>query len=114
VLSSHLIADLELVCDYLVVLVASELQLAGDIYALLGSHYRISGPREHGSLPAGLQVIAVRDADEQRTLLVRSDEPIRDPAWTVRPATMDDLVLGYMTRARDAGQPQGAGVAAAS
>jgi ABC-2 type transport system ATP-binding protein len=113
VLSSHLIADLELVCDYLVVLVASELHLAGDIYALLGSHYCIRGPKEHGSLPAGLQVIAVRDADEQRTLLVRSDEPVRDPAWTIKPATLDDLVLGYMSRVRDAGRAPAEGMATA-
>ena len=30
VLSSHLVADLERVCDYLVVLVASRVQVAGD------------------------------------------------------------------------------------
>ena len=39
--------------------------------------------------------------DKQTTLLVRTDEPILDPAWTVKPVTMDDVVLGYMSRARD-------------
>ena len=43
VLSSHLVADLELICDYLVVLVASHLRLAGDIGALLASHRERTG-----------------------------------------------------------------------
>ena len=39
--------------------------------------------------------------DRQSTLLVHSDEPILDPAWTVTPVTLDDLVLAYMRQARD-------------
>jgi ABC-2 type transport system ATP-binding protein len=43
VLSSHLVADVERICDYLVVLVASRVRLAGDIGALLASHRRLTG-----------------------------------------------------------------------
>ena len=43
VLSSHLVADLELICDYLVVLVASRVRLAGDIAALLAAHRERTG-----------------------------------------------------------------------
>jgi ABC-2 type transport system ATP-binding protein len=43
VLSSHLVADLELICDYLVVLVASRVRLAGDIAALLASQHQGTG-----------------------------------------------------------------------
>src|SRR5258708_3944121 len=53
VLSSHLIADLERVCDYLVVLVSSHVRLAGEVTALLAAHHRLSGPRrDPRSLPA--------------------------------------------------------------
>src|SRR6202022_2684408 len=45
VLSSHLVADLERICDYLVVLVASHVQLAGEVTTLLATHHRLSGPR---------------------------------------------------------------------
>jgi len=38
VLSSHLVADLELVCDYLIVLVASRVQVAGEIDELVAAH----------------------------------------------------------------------------
>jgi ABC-2 type transport system ATP-binding protein len=104
VLSSHLIADLERVCDYLVVLVGSRVQLTGEVSELLASHHRLSGPRKDPSaLPAGQEVIGASHTDVQSTFFIRSDDPVLDPAWTVRPVTLDDLVLAYMARARDAG-----------
>jgi ABC-2 type transport system ATP-binding protein len=103
VLSSHLIADIERVCDYLVVLVASRVALAGEVSELLAAHHRLSGPRrDPGSLPAGQEVIEASQTDVQSTFLIRSDGPVLDPAWTVRPVTLDDLVLAYMSRARSA------------
>ena len=53
VLSSHLVADLERVCDYLVVLVASRVQVAGDVDELLATHHRLTGPRRDPASPAG-------------------------------------------------------------
>jgi ABC-2 type transport system ATP-binding protein len=102
VLSSHLVADLERVCDYLVVLVASRVRVAGEVSALLASHHRLSGPRrDPGTLPAGAEVVEESHTDKQRTLLVRTDQPVHDPSWTVTPVSMEDLVLGYMSGARD-------------
>ena len=101
VLSSHLVADLERVCDYLVVLVTSHVQLAGEVSVLLATHHRVSGPRRDPStLPANQHVIEESHTDKQTTLLVRTDGPILDPAWTVKSVTMEDLVLAYMTQAR--------------
>ena len=102
-LSSHLVADLERVCDYLSSSSASRVQLAGEVRQLLGSHHRLSGPRrDPASLPANQEVIEESHTDKQTTLLVRTDDPILDPAWTVKPVTLDDLVLAYMSQARDA------------
>jgi ABC-2 type transport system ATP-binding protein len=102
VLSSHLVADLERVCDFLIVLVNSHVQLAGEVGTLLASHHRLSGPRrDPRSLPASQQVVEESHTDKQSTLLVRTDEPILDQAWTVKPVTLDDLVLAYMGQARD-------------
>ena len=104
VLSSHLVADLERVCDYLVVLAASRVQLAGEVAALLASHHRLSGPRRDTStLPGNQEVIEESHTDKQSTLLVRTNDPILDTAWIVKPVTLDDLVIAYMSQARDAG-----------
>jgi ABC-2 type transport system ATP-binding protein len=97
VLSSHLVSDLERVCDYLIVLVASRVRLAGDIDTLLATHHRLTGARrDPATLPGGQDVIAASHTGRQTTLLVRTDDPIHDPAWTVGPLGMDDLVLAYM------------------
>jgi ABC-2 type transport system ATP-binding protein len=100
VLSSHLMADLERVCDYLVVLVASRVRIAGDVDDLLATHYRLTGARrDPATLPAGQQVIDASDTDRQSTLIVRSDTSIDDPLWSVEQLSMEDLVLAYMTQA---------------
>jgi ABC-2 type transport system ATP-binding protein len=102
VLSSHLIADLERVCDYLVLLVASHVQLAGEVTELLATHHRLSGARrDAGSLPSSQEVIEQSHTGKQSTFLVRTDQPVLDPAWTVRPVTLDELVLAYMGQARN-------------
>jgi ABC-2 type transport system ATP-binding protein len=102
VLSSHLVADLERVCDYLVVLVASRVRIAGEVTALLASHHRLSGPRrDPGTLPAGQDVIEQSHTDKQSVLLIRTDEPVHDPAWTVTPVSLEDLVIAYMNPAND-------------
>jgi ABC-2 type transport system ATP-binding protein len=103
VLSSHLVADLERVCDYLVVLVASRVQVAGDVDELLASHHRLTGPRrDPASLPANQSIIEASHTDRQSTLFVRTDGPIHDPAWTVEQVSMEDLVLAYMGQAASA------------
>jgi ABC-2 type transport system ATP-binding protein len=99
-LSSHLVADLERVCDHLVVLVASRVQIAGEVEELLASHHRLTGARrDPASLPADQQVIEASHTDRQSTLLVHSDGPIHDPAWTVEQVSLEDVVLAYMGRA---------------
>ena len=103
VLSSHLVADLERVCDYLIVLAASRVQVAGEVEELLASHHRLTGARrDPASLPSDQEVIEASHTDRQSTLLVRSDSPIHDPAWTVEQVGLEDLVLAYMGQAGEA------------
>jgi ABC-2 type transport system ATP-binding protein len=97
VLSSHLVSDLERVCDYLIVLVASRVQLAGDLDTLLATHHRLTGARrDPATLPADQHLVAASHTDRQTTLLVRTEAPIYDPAWTVGQLSLEDLVLAYM------------------
>lgn len=99
VLSSHLVADLERVCDHLIILIGSRVQLAGDVDDLLGTHRLLTGPRrDPATLPTDQEVVTASHTDRQSTLLIRTSEPILDPAWTVESVTLEDVVLAYMSR----------------
>jgi ABC-2 type transport system ATP-binding protein len=99
ILSSHLVSDLERVCDYLIVLVASRVRVAGEVEELLASHYRLTGARrEPADLPTGAEVIEASHTDRQSTLIVRSTTPIDDPSLSVEQLTLEDLVLAYMSQ----------------
>ena len=100
ILSSHLVTDLERICDYLVVLIDSRVQVAGDIDELLATHHRLTGPRrDHNALPSDQQVIGESHTDRQSTFVVRTDNPVLNPAWSVEQLDLEDLVLAYLTRA---------------
>ena len=99
ILSSHLVSDLERVCDYLIVLVASRVLVSGEVDDLLASHCRLTGARRDlADLPAGTEVIEESHTDRQSTLIVRSTTPIDDPLFTVEQLTLEDLVLAYMSQ----------------
>jgi ABC-2 type transport system ATP-binding protein len=97
VLSSHLIADLERVCDHIILLAESRVQLCGDIDTLLAEHRVLVGPRKDTSAleRAHTVVHAVRTA-RQATLLVRLGGPVFDPAYEASDVDLEELVLGYM------------------
>ena len=98
-LSSHLVSDIERVCDYLIVLAASRVQLTGDVQDLLGAHRVLTGPRRDPStLPAEIEVIEATDTESETTMVVRTASPVLDPAWTVSELGLEDLVLAYLAR----------------
>jgi ABC-2 type transport system ATP-binding protein len=97
VLSSHVVSDVDRSCDHLVVLVDSRVRVAGDIDDLRAAHHRLTGPRRAASsLPGGQHVIAESHTERQSTFVVRTDEPVLDPAWTVSSLDLEDLVLAYL------------------
>jgi ABC-2 type transport system ATP-binding protein len=96
-LSSHVVSDLERVCDHVVVLVDSQVRVAGDVEELLATHHRLSGPRRPpDTLPADQHVVQASHTDRQSTYVVRTDSPILDPAWSIAALGLEDLVLAYM------------------
>jgi ABC-2 type transport system ATP-binding protein len=97
ILSSHLVADLERVCDYLVVLTASRVRVAGEVDRLTATHHRIVCSRRGAdTLPAGLEVVFAEHTDRQSTFIVRSDTPIPPGEWVSETIGLEDLVLTYM------------------
>jgi ABC-2 type transport system ATP-binding protein len=97
VMSSHLIADLERVCDHMVLLARARTQLCGDLDEMITAHAILTGPAEKVPLiQRDHQVIACEQAGRRAKLLARLCGPVADPAWTVRPAPAEDIVLAYM------------------
>ena len=100
-LSSHLLADLERACDYLIVLQTARVQLSGPVDDLLDVHRTLVGPRtEADRIPGVAEVIRASHTDRQSTLLARLDGSVpADPAWSVHEVTLEDLVLAYLAKA---------------
>jgi ABC-2 type transport system ATP-binding protein len=99
ILSSHLLSDLERVCDYLVVLAAAQLCLAGEVEQLATAHRWITCTRrDPDALPAGIEVVSAKHTDRQSTFMVRSTAPIPSGDWVSEPVGLEDLVLTYMER----------------
>ncbi|MEU4555295.1 ABC-2 type transport system ATP-binding protein [Micromonospora violae] len=100
VMSSHLVADLERICDHLIVLVASQVRVAGDVDDLLATHHRLVGQRrDTADLGAGRTLVEQSHTEVQSTLVVRSTAPIVDPSWQVDRLDLEDIVLAYMSGA---------------
>jgi ABC-2 type transport system ATP-binding protein len=99
VLSSHLTADLERVCDHLMVLRSGRIQVLGATDDLLATHKRLLGPAQpRRPRIAGVdRIVTVDGTERQVQLLVRTDGDVLDPAWDQHDVTLEDLVLAYLT-----------------
>jgi ABC-2 type transport system ATP-binding protein len=97
-LSSHVVAELERVCDYLVVLSRGQVQVAGDVDDLLASHGILTGPAAELDAVAALHdVVHVRAAERQASLLVRVTHRGPAPAgWHFDETNLEELVLSYL------------------
>jgi len=96
-LSSHLLADLERVCDYLIVLQSAQVRLAGPVDDLVAEHRQLVGPRHDGGPLGGVAaVVRASHTDRQSTLLVRTNGTINDPAWAEREVGLEDIILAYL------------------
>ncbi|MFF0393628.1 ABC transporter ATP-binding protein [Kitasatospora sp. NPDC004615] len=102
VLSSHLVSDLERVCDHLIVLAGSRIQADGEIDDLLATHFRLTtARRDADTLPAGMRVIHAEHTERQSTFVVRADAAVDDPSWVMEPLGLEDLVLAHLETAAD-------------
>jgi ABC-2 type transport system ATP-binding protein len=96
-LSSHLLADVERVCDYVIVLNAAQVRLAGAVDDLVAAHRRLVGPRHDGTpIPGVADIVRASHTDRQSTLLVRTDGPVTDPLWTEHDVTLEDVILAHL------------------
>jgi len=106
VVSSHVLAELATICDYLVLLAVGRVQLAGDTEALLAGHKLLVGPRRDPPRAGPHQVVAASHTDRQTTLLVRVAGTVHDPAWAVHDVGLEQLVLAYMRHPQTTALPR--------
>ncbi len=97
VLSSHIVADLERVCDHLVILSSARVQLAGPIEAIVASHRLLTGPRTDPVAVARVHhVIRASHTERQTTLLVRANGHVYDSSWQQHEVDLEEIVLAYL------------------
>jgi len=97
VLSSHLVTDLERVCDHIILLAGSRVQLCGDIDALLAEHKVLVGPRKDTApIERTHTVVHTVATARQSTLFVHLNGPLIDPAYQAEDVTLEELVLAYL------------------
>jgi ABC-2 type transport system ATP-binding protein len=103
VFSSHVLAELERVADYLIVLACGRVQLAGDVDELVSGHQTLIGPTSQATNVADrLAVVSERRGERHTHLLVRCARHMPPPAgWQSHPSSLEELVLAYL-RAPDA------------
>ena len=106
VFSSHVIAELEQIASYLVVLSAGRIQVAATVDSLLDTHLALTGPADGvDDVYDQVEIVTAQRAGRQALVLARTDAA--PPGWAARPVTMEELVLGYLREpaARVAGEP---------
>ena len=96
-LSSHVLAELERVADYLIVLSRGRVQVAGEVDDLIASHRVLTGPAAEADRYTERPLVHARRADAQAHLLVRAtaDDPV-PPRWEAHPVGLEELAMAYL------------------
>ncbi|MFI5523924.1 ABC transporter ATP-binding protein [Streptomyces platensis] len=122
-MSSHMLSEIEVMCDYLVVLAEGRLRMAGRTEDLIPAHLLVTGVAEGddgvpGELHRHHTVVESRVTGRQFSALVRSGGPFSD-SWEVLSPSMEEVLLAYLraadapTLVMDGAGADGAGEAAA-
>lgn len=102
ILSSHILADLERVCDHIVILANGRTQLAGSIDDVIAAHRLLTGPRAEADAVARLHdVVSEQHTARQTSLLVRANGHVYDASWELHEVDLEEIVLAYLARDRN-------------
>jgi ABC-2 type transport system ATP-binding protein len=101
-IASHVVSELERLCDWLIVLTGGRLQLDGPADELIDAHRLLTVPRTTPDAELPGIVIQRTDSDRHSTVLVRGDLTTLQvhgrPGWQAGPVAFEQLVLAYLQR----------------
>jgi ABC-2 type transport system ATP-binding protein len=101
--SSHVLADVEAVCDHLLLLTDGRVRLAGDVQDLVDGHRLMIGPRRpHGHGFAPSEVVEARETGRQQTVLIRAGGWTDTTGWEKHEPTLEELAMAYLRTAAPA------------
>ena len=95
VMSSHVVAELEGSCDFLLLLGAGRVRLAGPLEDLLAAHTLLTGPAGALDTLAPHTVVESRTTGRHLSALVRAAGPL-DGAWQTAEPSLEELVLAHL------------------
>ena len=111
-MSSHLVADLERVCDDMIVMAWSRVQVAAEVRERVATHQKVVGRGvDEYDLPDDVSVVEVDRVGDDCTVVLRADRPVADAAWSPEDISLDDMILAYMARAESSSATPGRGYA---
>ncbi|MGW2841228.1 ABC transporter ATP-binding protein [Streptomyces sp. NPDC001493] len=97
-MSSHMLGELEEMCDYLLVVSEGRLRMAGDTDTLVPAHTLVTGLAADGGLPPELTrhtVIESRVQGRQFQALVRPDGPLTGD-WQISEPSLEEVLLAHL------------------
>ncbi|MEU5053492.1 ABC transporter ATP-binding protein [Streptomyces sp. NPDC021096] len=98
VMASHVLAELDGVCDYLLLIADGRVRLAGEVEDLLSAHRLVMGRYEDAGTPrefAPHTIVEARTTGRQLTALIRPDGPVRGH-WETAEPSLEELVLAHL------------------
>ena len=102
IIASHVVSELERLCDWLIVLTGGRVRLAGPVDDLLAAHRLLTVPRPTSDAELPGLTIHRTDSDRHSTVLVRADaarlQALGRPGWQADPVGFEQLVMAYLQR----------------
>ncbi|WP_299539608.1 ABC transporter ATP-binding protein [uncultured Streptomyces sp.] len=110
VLSSHILTELEGVCDFLLLVDGGRIRLGGDVDEILAAHTLLDGrdagqdDRRDGGRPgdrpgsplAPHTVVESRATGRRLTALVRTEGPVDPARWEATRPSLEELLLAHL------------------
>jgi ABC-2 type transport system ATP-binding protein len=101
-IASHVVSELERLCDWLIVLTGGRVRLAGPADELVAAHRLLTVPRATPDAELPGLILDRTDSDRHSTVLIRTDPGLlaaqQRPGWQADAVGFEQLVMTYLQR----------------